>query len=274
MDAVKFEDIINHNIDNKEEIMTCVDRFYGLLGMDTGSEILNLTQVIGSLFLNNGFVAIQLPMKDKEIGALCFKGSYGKGYIFLNSSLPQYNVNFALCHEACHVCVNKDIDRNTAELYLDATYLDNKSERLANQFAGVIMMPERNFRRMYEKFISEIDQDRDATAKVVVICKLMNYFKAPYMAVLIRLRELGLINKSDELISLLKVTPDDVQEIYGQYWLDTDALAPTFRDDYPRLKELVTAVGKDNLDKEIMYESDFIETINNLDELYQQIKEG
>ena len=274
MNASKFEDIIKHNIDNKEEVMACVDKFYGLLGMDSGSQIMDLPQVIGSLFSSNNFFAIQLPMKDQELGALCFKGNYGVGYIFINSSLPQYNVNFALCHEVCHVCINKDIDYNTAELYENASYLGNRSERIANQFAGIVLMPERHIRRMYEKFASEVNQKDEISPKAVVICKLMSYFKSPYMAVLIRLRELNLINDSDALLNLLPITHEDVQRIYEKYWLDTTALRPTFRDDYPRLKDLVKTVGAENLEAEVMYEADLNEGLKNLDELYHQIKEG
>ena len=65
MEITKFEDIIKNNNVNKEEAMACTDKFYGLLGMEPGSEIMNLPQVVGSLFSNKKFLAIQMPLKDK-----------------------------------------------------------------------------------------------------------------------------------------------------------------------------------------------------------------
>lgn len=271
MELNKFTDIIKKNIENREEATACADRFYEMLGMDPGCEIMNLPQVIGSLFLDNHFLTIQLPMKDKEIGALCYKGNYKGGYVFINSSLPPFNVNFALCHEVCHVCVNDDINRNTAEVYVSSTYLDHKEERIANQFAGMILMPERHFRRMYEKFSSE--EITGGEKKAVVICKLMSYFHAPYMAVLIRLQELELLHDKEDLPYLLSISSADVERIFRQLWLDVSALEPIYRDDYARLHDLVQSIGKDNVEQEMQYESDYLESLRNLDNLYRRIKE-
>ena len=49
MKSNKFEDIVQHNIDNIKEANACVDKFYSLLGMENSSEIKNITQVVGPL---------------------------------------------------------------------------------------------------------------------------------------------------------------------------------------------------------------------------------
>ena len=225
MKTSKFESIINHNMENIEEARACVDRFYSLLGMEEEREIMNITQVARSLFWKMGYIIVQIPLKDKEIGALCYKGEYDGGYIIINSSLPRYNVNFALCHEICHVCVKNDMGQNQVELYVDSTYHEHEEERIANQFAGMLLMPEKSFRRMYEKFSSETGINSDNGVEIV-ICRLMSYFKAPYMAVLIRLCELRLVDYQVITSRLLNETDEKTKKIYDDNWLDLAELSP------------------------------------------------
>ena len=54
-------------------------------------------------------------------------------------------------------------------------------------FAGMLLMPETSFRFMYNKFKEETEGNEKDT-----VILLMNYYQAPYMAVLIRCYELGL----------------------------------------------------------------------------------
>lgn len=276
MRATKFEDIVKHNTENIKEASACVDKFYELLGMENGSEIKNIAQVVEPLFFEKNFIIIRLPLKDKEIGAFCYRGSNDNGYVILNSSLPSYNVIFALMHETCHICINNDIASNNVEMFLEDTYLEHEEERIANQFAGMVLMPEKHLRRMYEKFMAETIRDIEKTEPQLpaVVCKLMSYFEAPYMAVLIRLRETGLIKHDENLIKCLEYTSEDIERIYNKYWLDLTALRPTYRDDYPRLETLLTRIAKDNLAADIMYKSEVDETLDNISKIYQQIREG
>lgn len=275
MKLTKFEDIVKHNIENKKEATACVEKFYELLGLENGSEIKNLTQVVGPLFFNKNFIIIQLPLKDKEIGAFCFKGNHNSGYAILNSSLSPYNVNFALIHETCHVCVNDDIASNNVEMFVDDTYFEHEEERIANQFAGMILMPEGHLRRMYEKFLVETFQngEQEEFQLSVIVCKLMSYFEAPYMAVLIRLREIGVIKPDERLMQCLELMEDDIERIYNEYWLDLTALKPSYRDDYPRLKELLMDVAQKNLEEELMSEDEIEETLENIKKIYSELKE-
>lgn len=280
MKANKFEDIVKHNINNKKEAAACAEKFYELLGMENGSEIKNIAQVVEPLFFEKNFIIIRLPLKDKEIGAFCFKGDNDGGYVILNSSLSPYNVIFALMHETCHICINDDIASNNVELYLEDTYLEHtylehEEELIANQFAGIVLMPEKHLRRMYEKFMAETIQgvEKSAFQLPVVVCKLMSYFEAPYMAVLIRLRETGLIKPDENLIRCLQLTKEDIEQIYNKCWLDLTALKPTYRDDYERLEALLNRIARDNLAADIMYKSEVDETLDNISKIYQQIRE-
>ncbi len=273
MEIGKFKDIVQHNIENTKEALDCAEKFYSLLGLDLGSEIKNLTQVVRPLFLVKGFITIQLPLKDKEIGAFCFKGSNNQGYIIINSSLPPYNVNFALCHEVCHICVKDDIGLNTAELFIDDNYFEHSEERLANQFAGIVLMPETNFRRMYEKFSSEIAMSEGNVDINSIVCKLMCYFEAPYMAVLIRLCELGIIEIDDKLVHSINVKESDIESIYNKYWLDVNSLKPSYRDDYPLLRDLLLENANKALEENLVRQNDVEEALENISMLYEKLKE-
>ena len=275
MKLTKFEDIVQHNINNIKEASACVEKFYNLLGMEYSTEIKNITQVVWPLFFNKQFIIIQLPLKDKEIGAFCFKGNHDSGYVILNSSLSPYNVNFAIMHEVCHVCINDDIASNNVEMFLDDTYSEHEEERLANQFAGMILLPEGHLRRMYEKFTSETSKNdsKDELQLSIVVCKLMSYFEAPYIAVLIRLREIGLIEADEDLVKCLKLKKEDIEDIYNRCWLDLTALQPSYRDDYSRLTELLLEIAKENIEEDIMYETDVKETLENISKIYMQLRE-
>ena len=275
MKLTKFEDIVQHNINNIKEASACVEKFYNLLGMEYSTEIKNISQVVWPLFFNKQFIIIQLPLKDKEIGAFCFKGNHDSGYVILNSSLSPYNVNFAIMHEVCHVCINDDIASNNVEMFLDDTYSEHDEERIANQFAGMILLPEGHLRRMYEKFASETFKSdiKDELQLPIIVCKLMSYFEAPYIAVLIRLREIGLIDVDEDLVECLKLKKEDIEDIYNRCWLDLTALQPSYRDDYSRLTELLLEIAKENIEEDIMYESDVKETLENISKIYMQLRE-
>ena len=275
MKLTKFEDIVQHNINNIKEASACVEKFYNLLGMEYSTEIKNISQVVWPLFFNKQFIIIQLPLKDKEIGAFCFKGNHDSGYVILNSSLSPYNVNFAIMHEVCHVCINDDIASNNVEMFLDDTYSEHEEERIANQFAGMILLPEGHLRRMYEKFASETSKSdiKDELRLPIIVCKLMSYFEAPYIAVLIRLREIGLIDVDEDLVECLKLKKEDIEDIYNRCWLDLTALQPSYRDDYLRLEQLLGKIAKENIEEEFMYEADAREALENISKIYRQLRE-
>ena len=275
MKANKFESIVQHNIDNAKEVSACVEKFFNLLGLEPNSEIKNIPQIAGPLFVSKGFVIIHFPLKDKEIGAFCYKNSLHGGYIILNSSLPLNNVNFALCHEICHVCIKEDIGNNNAELYVDDTYLDHENERIANQFAGEILMPEGQIRRMYEKFSAEKPPEPGIGRSTIedVVCKLMSYFEVPFMAVLIRLRELDIIKYDQDLKRCLDISQEEISAIFEKYWLDQTVLKPSYRDDYSLLKTLLEKIGEDNVRRELMYENDLSATLKTIEQIYKELRE-
>ncbi len=58
--------------------------------MTSGSprrDLLNILQIVRSPFQKKGFLILEMPFADDEIGALCYKGD-GLGYVVINTSLP------------------------------------------------------------------------------------------------------------------------------------------------------------------------------------------
>ena len=269
MEAQKFKNIIQYNKEFKEETQSCLEKAYGMLDI-SDNPIMDVFQVLRPLFLEKRFLVIQVPMKDREVGAICYKGEFS-GYILVNSALPKTTVNFALCHEFCHVCVNEDVSQDNIELYTLNDYLDHKEEKIANQFAGAILMPEPSVRRMYSKFKSEAGEEELR----IVLCKLMNYFQAPYTAVLIRLCELGILGYSKEVEAVLEISDEEKESIFMNCWLDMNTLKATKRDDFPKLYEILTESGKENVDKGYMSDYSYKSILSYVQQLYKtQIKGG
>ena len=97
------------------------------------------------------------------------------------------NTNFAIAHEIYHVFWGENEFVSKVE-FSDDHYYEHEEEYAANLFAGMLLMPEISFRRMYLKFKEESDSN-----EVDTIIRLMAYYEVPFMAVLIRCLELRLI---------------------------------------------------------------------------------
>lgn len=270
MKVEKFRSIKKYNIEHRSETSKYIRAFYSELGLETDSDVLNLFQIARSALKEKNYLLLELPFKDKEIGAICYKG-VSQGYVFLNSSLPKVNVNFALCHEVYHVFFQKRPMKHAIELYINEHYFEDEEEYAANAFAGELMMPEMNFRRMYNKFRNEME---DGENELVVIVKLMNYFEASFMGVLIRSCELELINDSDLLESLFKIKSENIKTEFARLWLDESILEPSNRDDFVRFESLVRKEGDRMQTEEILSEETVKKALSNMKRIYKQIREG
>ena len=186
MDIIRLKKILQFSKDNCINIEQNLKAFYAAVGMVDSTELRNLLQIVRPLLNQKGYLIIELPFCDREIGALCYKGD-SLGYFVLNSSLPEVNINFALAHELYHVFIQKSEFGKMIELYMNEHYYDHDDELAANLFAGMLLMPTQNFTLMYRKF--ELEQS-DKDTNLTILVKLMNYFEVPYMATLIRCCEL------------------------------------------------------------------------------------
>lgn len=268
MDFNRFRKIIEYDNNNHTELVQKAKDFYCQMGIDYDNDILNLGMIIKQLFDKKKYLLIEIPLKDKEIGAICYKsGKYG--YAIMNSALPRVNVNFAMAHEIYHLFYQKTLVQKKVELYANEHYYEHEEEYAANNFAGKLIMPTKVFANAYERFSREMSA---GDSYLTIVVKLMNFFKAPYMAVVIRLYELGLFPDGTVLKELLAVGQNQILDEFNRLWLEDTILYPSQKNDYEKLEFLVKAKGALCVERDIMGEGNVKNIISNMRRIYEKVR--
>ncbi|SDP36388.1 ImmA/IrrE family metallo-endopeptidase [Selenomonas ruminantium] len=265
MEIDRLRTIIAYSDKNREDIHSMVKRFCSFAGIEYESDLLNVLQIVRSSFKKRGYLVFEMPFADDEIGALCYKGD-GMGYVVLNTSLPRVNVNFAIAHEIYHVFFGSDELVSKVE-FADDHYYEHEEEYAANLFAGMLLMPEVSFRRMFSKFKEDSDGNR-----AEIIIRLMSYYQVPYMAVLIRSLELGMIARSEVREETFNIERDHINEKLKDLWLDESIMEPSRKDDYAHIETVVSTVGKEFVEDEYINKRTVNKALKNMRELYLKIK--
>ena len=265
MNVERLRKIISYSESDREEIDSKVKRFCSFAGIEYDSDLLNILQIVRSSFQKKGYLVFEIPFADDEIGALCYRGD-GLGYVVLNTSLPKVNVNFAIAHEIYHVFFGSEEFVSKVE-FVDDHYYEHEGEYAANLFAGMLLMPEVSFRRMYSKFKDESGGDEIGT-----IVRLMSYYQVPYMAVLIRCLELGLIEGNAKLDVMFSIDRAGVKQQLTELWLDESIMEPSLRDDYIHIEALVGRFGREFIEDKYINERTVCKALKNMRELYAKIK--
>jgi Zn-dependent peptidase ImmA (M78 family) len=265
MKIERFRKIIEYSASNREDIEAKVKKFYAFTGISSDQDVLNIFQIVRPAFQKKGFLVLELPLADDEIGALCYKGD-ALGYILINSSLPKVNTNFAICHEVYHVFYQEGEFRSKVE-FANNHYFEHEEEFAANLFAGMLLMPEVSFRQMYGIFKKESEGNEQDT-----MIRLMNYYQAPYMAVLIRCYELDLPESNRISEELLNVDGTTIRNRFIELWLDDVILCASKKDDFPQLKALVEHYGKECIQDSYLNERTLNKVMQNMQILYSEIK--
>ena len=265
MNVERLRKIIAYSDKNREDIYSMVKRFCAFAKIEYDSDLLNILQIVRSSFEKKGFFVFEMPFADDEIGALCYRGD-GLGYVVVNTSLPRVNVNFALAHEVYHVFFGESEFVSKVE-FADDHYYEYEEEYAANLFAGMLLMPEVSFQRMYSKFKEESDGN-----EVDTIIKLMSYYQVPYMAVFIRCLELKLILGNSIPEELFNIDRSLVRQKLSDLWLDESIMDASGRDDYSHIELIVDRLGKKYIEDEYINERTLKKVIQNMRELYTKIK--
>lgn len=265
MDIERFRKIIEYSDANRTEMESRVNNFYSFIGMNSDKEVLNIMQIARPTFQKKGYLVFEMPFADDEIGALCYRGD-ALGYIVLNTSLPKVNINFAICHELYHVFYQKSEFRTKVE-FANNHYYEHEEESAANLFAGMLLMPEASFRFMYMKFKEESSYSEQDT-----MIRLMNYYQAPYMAVLIRCYELELIKNRSISEELLNVEQKTIRERFHELWLDASVLDATKKDDYLHVEAIVERFGNEYMNESYLNKRTLDKVLHNMRILYSDIK--
>ena len=265
MNAERLRKIIAYSEKNRGEISSLVKKFCSFAGMEYDNNVLNILQIARSSFQKKGYLMLEMPFADDEIGALCYKGD-GLGYVVINTSLPEVNVNFAIAHEIYHVFFQENEFISKVE-FSDNHYYEHEEEYAANLFAGMLLMPEVSFRRMYSKFREESDGKGFDT-----MIRLMAYYQVPYMSVLIRCYELNLSENNCISADLLNVSREKMKEKFEELWLDDSVLYTPNKDDYLLIEAVVKKLGKEYIENGYINKRTLTKVLKNMQDLYKKIK--
>lgn len=265
MNVERLRKIIAYSDKNREEIYSMVKRFCAFARIEYDSDLLNILQIVRSSFQKKGYFVFEMPFADDEIGALCYRGD-GLGYVVVNTSLPRVNVNFAIAHEIYHVFFGESEFVSKVE-FADDHYYEHEEEYAANLFAGMLLMPEVSFQRMYSKF-----KDESCGNEVDTIIKLMSYYQVPYMAVLIRCLELELIEGNTLPEQLFNFDRVQVRQKMAELWLDESVMDASNRDDYSHIEAIVERLGREYIGDKYINERTLKKVLKNMRELYTKIK--
>ena len=265
MNVERLRKIIAYSESNHEEINSKVKRFCSFTGTPYDSDLLNILQIVRSSFQKKGFLVLEMPFADDEVGALCYKGD-GLGYVVINTSLPKVNANFAIAHEIYHVFFQKSEFVSKVE-FADDHYYEHEEEYAANLFAGMLLMPEISFRGMYLKFKEESNGDATDT-----IIRLMSYYQVPYMSILIRCLELDLMAGSALSEQVLNIDRHQIKQRLADLWLDESIMDASNKDDFSHLEIIVDRLGREYIEDEYINERTLDKVLHNMRELYMKIK--
>lgn len=265
MNVERLRKIIAYSEKNYSEINCKMKRFCSFTGIEYDSDLLNILQIVRASFQRKGFLVFEMPFADDEIGALCYKGD-GLGYVVINTSLPRVNANFAIAHEIYHVFFQESEFVSKVE-FADDHYYEHEEEYAANLFAGMLLMPEISFRRMYSKFKDESDGNETDT-----IIRLMSYYQVPYMSVLIRCLELDLITGNTLWEQVLNVDRTWIKQRLAELWLDESIMDASNKDDFSHLEIMVERMGRKYIEEEYINERTLKKVLHNMRELYRKIK--
>lgn len=280
----KLKKILAFNKKNEKEIQKRVQEFYDENHIKPGiRDIITFTK---TMIAGNNVEILQLPLKDKEIGAL-YHEINGKKYIVLNTSLNLANNNFALAHELYHLYFHeKGSSQGDTERYL-TTYQDNTEDMMANAFAGNILMPEQEFTEMYlcvQRGVRQIEVGNGSTETpeeldiLCIIILLMIQFKTTYMSVVVRMSELGFLQHSSMglLEKILKYNSNEfIREIINMVPQLKSSVAeffyPVRNDDFKIMYEAAKENAQKSVDAEIMDESYMDYNLSLLEKMYKKV---
>ncbi len=266
MDSERLKKIIAYNQTHRDEIASCVKRFCSYTEIDSNSEMLNFLQIVRPFLMRKGFYMFEIPLADEEIGAISYKGD-GLGYVVLNTSLPASNMIFAIAHEVYHILFQKSLYYPKAEFAEE--YYEHEEEFAANLFAGMLLMPETGFVRMYSKFLSESNGDIQDT-----FLMLMSYYKVPYMAVLIRSLELETCDCFKITKAILNYSKDQIVNRMSELWLDSSVMQPSYSDDSERMEQMVVKRGEEYIENGYISRQSVQAALSNMRTLSKRIKGG
>ncbi len=262
MEFNRFKEIIKRNRDFEEHIDIVLEEFHQIINW-TGGDIPKMIKEIGDKL---DTLIVQIPMKDPEFGACYFATSYSK-YLLLNSNQARNKMYFSFCHDIYHILNGTpDYINEKREVHLNQSYFENDNESKASFFAANLLMPKNQFKQLYGLYSFENNSIEEIAAK------LMTFFEAPYVSVLIRMYELDLLKDLSGIVELLKYDNITIEKTMEELWLDKDCLLASRKDEAKYLFKSLENEGSRLVEKGLLSDYDFQRMMKNIKSLYLSIR--
>ncbi|HPR72994.1 MAG TPA: ImmA/IrrE family metallo-endopeptidase [Bacteroidales bacterium] len=200
-----------------------------------------------SLLLKLNIVAVFRPLSENFSGAAIKSGD--SKFILINSSHSLGRQNFTIVHELYHLYVEEDFIPHRC--LTGAFNRVSETEYLADSFSANLLMPESGILDIIPGKELGLNKITNGT-----LLKIGQFFGVSHLALLFRLKELGLINKA-----FIEQNKNDITDIARRYGFDISLYLPANHGlvigDYGILANNLLQSGK-------ISESHFSELMNSL----------
>lgn len=260
MNLKRFKEIIIKNREYDLSVKETIKEFYDRVQWDG-----DIPKIMKEIGMKLDVLIIEIPMKDSDFGACFLETLYNK-YLLLNSNQPKSKMYFSFCHDIYHILKGTpNYINEKREVHFNQNYLNNENENKANLFAVNLLMPELELKKMYNLYTN------DSKSIEITIIKLMNYFNSPFIAVIIRLYELRILNEISDIKILLEYDDNKIESLFDKLWLDKEILRPTMKDEMEYVKELLSKEGTELIENQLLSEYNFNLIMQNIERLYSEI---
>lgn len=261
MNFSRFKEIIIKNREYELSVKEAIKDFNTKVFID--GDIPKVMREIGKRL---DTLMIEIPMKDSDFGA-CYLGTSYSKYLLLNSNQPRSKMYFSFCHDVYHILNGTpDYINEKREVHFNQEYYENENENKASLFAANLLMPEIEFKKMFDLFSENFEKIE------YVIVKLMNYFNAPFVAVLIRLFELQVLKDTSIVKELLQYDSEKVEVLFDELWLDKEILKPSLKDEMGYLKEMLKKEGQRLINEDLLSEVNLNHILESIQKIYESIR--
>lgn len=187
------------------EAETLADKFR----IDAG---LNLSESIDikSLLRKLGITTMFRPLSENSDGISC-KSRSGKRFILVNSNATRGRQHFTIAHEIYHLYYD-----NNPTPHMCGGKAEGE-EKNANLFAGALLLPRSGVISMLS-----VEEIKGKKVELATILRIEQYFGVSRINLLIRLKDLGLINESQ--LKQYRLIP--VKESAKEYGYDLSLYEP------------------------------------------------
>lgn len=263
MEFKRLKDIVQNNRKYEEDIKETLKEFHDIVKWSG-----DIPKIIKEIGKKLDVLIMQIPLHDSDFGAIYLYTGYSK-YLLLNSNQPRNKMYFSFCHDIYHIQKGTpDYINEKREVHFNQDdYIVDENECKANLFAANLLMPEIEFKKLYSLYKEE--DNADITSVVV---KLMYYFNSPFVAVIIRLFELEILKKMDDLKSMLELKNDDIELLFEKMWIDKEILTATRNDEMRNILIQIENEGKILIDAQLISKYDYDKIIVNIMKFYEEIR--